>query len=89
MVLRTMNSLRMSFWMVPASFWRHYPVPRQPPPARQNQHRTVHGHRHRHRPQVDAGEQLPRTSRIESMATPPFADVTGHARVGRSRIAGG
>ena len=77
-----MNSLRMSFWMVPLScvlrhallFGRHH-VARQ-----HRQHRAVHGHRHADLVQRDAVEQdLHVLHAVDRHAG--LADVAGHARV--------
>ena len=54
-----MNSLRMSFWIVPESFCvRHALLLGGDDVERQHrQHRAVHGHRHAHLVERDAGEQ--------------------------------
>ena len=77
-----MNSLRMSFWMVPASFSGATPCSSAATTysARIGQHRAVHRHRHRHRRQVDTVEQLPHVqNRIDCHTGHP--DITGHPRV--------
>ena len=74
-----MNSLRMSFWIVPAScsgfdallLGGHH-VQRQ-----DRQHRTVHGHRHTHLVERDTVERLPHVeNRVDRHTGHP--DVTGH-----------
>ena len=54
-----MNSLRMSFWIVPESFCgRHALFLRRDDVEREHrQHRAVHGHRHAHPVERNAGEQ--------------------------------
>ena len=77
-----MNSLRMSFWIVPRELFRRHAlflggddVERQ-----HRQHRAVHGHRHRHLIERDAGEQRAHVvDRIDRDAR--HADVAGDARM--------
>ena len=54
-----MNSLRMSFWMVPDKLLgRHALFFRRDDEEREHrQHRAVHGHRHAHLVERNAGEQ--------------------------------
>ena len=55
-----MNSLRMSFWMVPASCSLAHPLllGRDDVERQDRQHRAVHRHRHAHLVERDAVEQL-------------------------------
>jgi hypothetical protein len=77
-----MNSLRMSFWMVPAScsgvhallLGRH-DVQRQ-----DGEDCAVHGHRHAHLLQRDAVEELPHVQDRVDRHT-GHADVAGHPRM--------
>ena len=81
-VLRTMNSFRMSFWMVPLSFsggdallFGGDNVERH-----DRQHRAVHGHRHRHLLERNAVEEnLHVENRIDGHAG--LAHVARHALV--------
>ena len=54
-----MNSLRMSFWIVPESFCGRHALflGRDDVEREDRQHRAVHGHRHAHLVERDAGEQ--------------------------------
>ena len=57
-MFRTMNSLRMSFWIVPELLLRHALLLGGDDVARQHrQHGAVHGHRHAHLVERDAVEQ--------------------------------
>ena len=77
-----MNSLRMSFWIVPdelgvrhALFFGGDDIERQ-----HRQHRAVHGHRHAHLVERDAGEQRAHVvDRVDRDAR--HADVAGDARM--------
>ena len=77
-----MNSLRMSFWMVPASFSGGTPCSSAATmySARIGQHGAVHRHRHAHLVERDAVEELPHVvDRVDRDAR--HADVTGHPRM--------
>ena len=77
-VLRTMNSFRMSFWMVPLScFGRDALLFRGDDVERHDrQHRAVHGHRDRHLVERDLVE--------ENLHV--FDSVDGHAALPTSPI---
>ena len=77
-----MNSLRMSFWIVPPSCFRRHALflGGDDVERHDRQHRAVHGHRHRHLVERDAGEQRPHVvDRIDRDAR--HADVAGDARM--------
>jgi hypothetical protein len=77
-----MNSLRMSFWIVPESLsWLHALLFGGDDVAGEDrQHRAVHRHRHRHLVERDAVEQdLHVFDRVDRHAG--LADVAGHARM--------
>ena len=77
-----MNSLRMSFWIVPPSCFRRHALflGGDDVERHDRQHRAVHGHRHRHLVERDAGEQRPHVvDRVDRDAG--HADVAGDARM--------
>ena len=77
-----MNSLRMSFWMVPAS-WRGFTPCSSAATTLQGQdrqHRTVHGHGDAHLIQRDSFEQLPHIeNRVDCDSR--HSHVTGHTGI--------
>ena len=81
-MLRTMNSLRMSFWMVPesCSCGDALLLGRDDVAGQHRQHGAVHGHRHRDPVERDAVEQdLHVLDRVDGHAG--LAHVAGHARM--------
>ena len=81
-VLRTMNSFRMSFWIVPVSFARRHALlfRRDDEVRERRDHRAVHRHRHRHLVERDPVEQdLHVLDGVDRDAR--LADVADHARV--------
>ena len=76
-----MNSLRMSFWIVPESFGRHALLLRRDDVEREDrQHRAVHRHRHAHLVERDAGEERAHVvDRIDRDAG--HADIAADARM--------
>ena len=81
-VLRTMNSLRMSFWMVPVSFSGAHALlfGRDDVERQDGQHGAVHRHRHAHLVERDAVEQ---DAHVEDGVDghAGHADVAEHARM--------
>ena len=77
-----MNSLRMSFWIVPDSFVVRHALffCRDDVKRQHRQHRAVHRHRHAHLVERDAGEQRAHVvNEVDGDAR--HADVARNARM--------